>query len=316
MTGKRKIFIDMDIGDDIDDAIALYSAMKRQFDIVGISTVFRNTVDRARQTKKMLLAYGNGYENVPVYAGYGVPMGETAAEYPHIPHYTPDLEEERYRPDGTEPEAAVDFLLDCCRRYGKELTVIAIGPFTNIARAIEKDADALNAAGGVAIMGGAYFKQYADWNVMCDVAAADILFRRLRNLVCIGADVTHTMLAEDSLYDDLLCYTGSEPGHRYLTQLCGLWRKDRPKARLLLHDPLVIYYADDPEICTMRPASVVVMTDGYARGMTLNVDAYGKKRLNPAPYADFDGTRKVLVAADADREAFNERILRDMRETE
>lgn len=316
MTGKRKIFIDMDIGDDIDDAIALYSAMKRQFDIVGISTVFRNTVDRARQTKKMLLAYGNGYENVPVYAGYGVPMGETAEEYPHIPHYTPDLEEERYRPDGTEPEAAVDFLLDCCRRYGKELTVIAIGPFTNIARAIEKDADALNAAGGVAIMGGAYFKQYADWNVMCDVAAVDILFRRLRNLSCIGADVTHTMLAEDSLYDDLLCYTGSEPGHRYLTQLCGLWRKDRPKARLLLHDPLVIYYADDPEICTMRPASVVVMTDGYARGMTLNVDAYGKKRLNPAPYADFDGTRKVLVAADADRQKFNERILRDMRETE
>lgn len=316
MTGKRKYFIDMDIGDDIDDAIALYSAMKRRFDIVGITTVFRNTSDRARQTKKLLLKYGNGYEAVPVYAGYGVPMGEMMQEYPHIPHYTPDLEEERYRPDGTDPEAAVDFLLDCCRRYGKALTVIAIGPFTNIARAIEKDADALNAAGGVCIMGGAYFKQYADWNVMCDVAAADIMFRNLQNLSCIGADVTHRMLAEQALYDDLLFYTGTEPGHRYLTQLCGLWRKDRPKANLILHDPLVIYYADDPAICTMRPASVVVLTDGYARGMTLNVDAYGKKRLNPAPYADFVDTRKIPVAADADRETFNERILRDVCETE
>ena len=314
MADKRKIFIDMDIGDDIDDAIALYAAMKRQFDIAGITTVFRNTKERARQAKKLLFEYGKGYENVPVYAGHGIPMGEEPQEYPHIPHYTPDLEKERYAPNGTDPDAAVDFLIDCCRRYGKELTVLAIGPFTNIARAIQKDPEALNLAGQVVIMGGAFFKQYADWNVMCDVTAADILFRGLRNLCCIGADVTHQMLGEEALYNNLLHYTGNEPGHQYLTELCRLWREDRPKSKLLLHDPLVVYYAEDPTLCEMKPASVVVMTDGYARGMTLNVDAYGKKRMNAAAYANFDDTHKVLVAAAANRTEFNARIYRDIAE--
>jgi purine nucleosidase/pyrimidine-specific ribonucleoside hydrolase len=53
MSNKAKIIIDMDIGDDIDDAIALYAAMRQKFEIVGITTVFQNTQDRARQAKKI-----------------------------------------------------------------------------------------------------------------------------------------------------------------------------------------------------------------------------------------------------------------------
>ena len=66
MPKKYKVIIDMDIGDDIDDAIALLAAMKQGFDIIGITTVFRNTPERARMAKKMLKDFGNGYENVPV----------------------------------------------------------------------------------------------------------------------------------------------------------------------------------------------------------------------------------------------------------
>jgi purine nucleosidase/pyrimidine-specific ribonucleoside hydrolase len=51
MEKKMKVIIDMDIGDDIDDAIALYAAMRQEFDIIGITTVFRNTMDRARKKK-------------------------------------------------------------------------------------------------------------------------------------------------------------------------------------------------------------------------------------------------------------------------
>lgn len=52
MSEKMKVIIDMDIGDDIDDAIALYAAMRQEFDILGVTTVFRNTVERARMAKK------------------------------------------------------------------------------------------------------------------------------------------------------------------------------------------------------------------------------------------------------------------------
>lgn len=311
MSKKRKILLDMDIGDDIDDALALYALMRRGFEIVGVTTVFGNTEERARQARKLMTEYGNGYERVPVFAGHGTPIGKEPKEKRRIPHYTEDLEEARYAPDGTSPDDAVDFIVESCRRYGSELTVVAIGAFTNIARAIEKDADAVRSVARVAIMGGAYFKQYADWNVICDVTAADIMFRSLDNLVCIGADVTHTTVGEERLYENLLEYRGSERGHLYLSELCRLWRLDRPKARLLLHDPLVVYYLDDPSILGMKPAAVAVLTDGYARGMTLNVDAYGKRRFSPEVYADFDAERKVSVAETVDRDTFNARIFAD-----
>ncbi|MBQ9806875.1 MAG: nucleoside hydrolase [Clostridia bacterium] len=311
MFQRKKIIIDMDIGDDIDDAIALYAAMRQGFDIVGITTVFRNTGDRACQAKKLLTEYGHGYETVPVYAGYGTPLGTEEQDWPHIPHYTPDLEQDLYEPNGTDPEDAVNFIIDSCYRYGKDLTVIAIGPFTNMAKVIEKDANALNSIAKVVIMGGAFYKQYADWNVICDVTAADIMFRTLNNLECIGADVTHLTIAEDRLYDNLLHYRGNEKGHRYLAELCRLWRANLPSAELVLHDPLVIYSLAHKGLCTMNEASVIVLTEGYARGLTFNVDAYRKREYNPEPYAEFDDTHKVLVASAVDLAAFNDRIFSD-----
>lgn len=311
MAEKAKIIIDMDIGDDIDDAIALYAAMRLGFEIIGITTVFQNTVERARQAKKLLKEYGNGYENVPVYAGHGIPIDGNGQYREHIAHYSPELENKLYDPDSTDPDAAVDFIIDACYKYGKDLAIVAIGAFTNIAKVIEKDQGALNLISKVVIMGGAYYKQYADWNVICDVSAADIMFRNLNNLECIGADVTHLMVGEDALYENLLNYSGKEKGHIYLSELCHLWKKDRPKAALLLHDPLVIYYLADSSLCKMKSASVVVITDGYARGMTLNIDAYGKRAFNEEAYADFDGNHRCLVAAEVDRERFNSIIFDD-----
>lgn len=311
MPENHKFIIDTDIGDDIDDAIALYAAMRQGFDIVGVTTVFQNTAERARQAKKLLKEYGNGYENVPVFAGHGTPVNGEKQEYVHIPHYTPDIDNELYTPDGTNPDDAVDFIIECCRKYEKNLSVIAIGAFTNIAKVIEKAPDALNSISKVVVMGGAFYKQYADWNVICDVTAADIMFRKLNNLECIGADVTHLTVGEEKLYDNLLNYKGSERAHIYLTELCRLWRKNRPDARLLLHDPLVIYYLADPDICKMNYATVAVLTAGYGRGMTLNVDAYGKMSFNAEAYAGFDEKHRTCVAAEVDRNSFNERIFID-----
>lgn len=139
MNEKLKVLIDMDIGDDIDDAFALLFAMDMNIEIVGITTVFRNTIERARITKKLLSLYGNGYERVPVYAGYGKPLSGDADEISHLCQWTDDLYDGIYAPDSESPEAATDFIIECCEKYGEELTVIAIGPFTNIAKVIEKD---------------------------------------------------------------------------------------------------------------------------------------------------------------------------------
>lgn len=305
---ERKYLIDMDIGDDIDDAIALYAAMQRRFDLVGVTTVFRNTVKRANIAKKLLTLYGHGYENVPVYSGHGVPLSEKEKEYDSPPHYIPEIDS--YHPDGTDPDDAVDFIIRSCRMYRSNLTIIAIGPFTNLAKALQRDTEALGLCGQISIMGGAFFKQYADWNIMCDVEAADQLFRNLNNLICLGADVTHFCAGDSLLYDALLNYTGSEPARHYLGDLCKLWQKDRPEAKLLLHDPLVVYNLAVPTLCQMEPATVAVIPDGFARGMSLNVDAYGKMWMNPSAYAEYP-LKKCRVAKTVDVKKFLEMMHAD-----
>ena len=276
----KKILLDTDIGDEIDDALALYFAMELRLDIVGVTTVYKNTDERARITRRLLSLYGNGYEAVPVFAGHGTPIAQEQREYGHTCHYHDLLESKEYAPDG-DADTAVDFIIEACKKYGEELAIVAIGPFTNIARAIEKDPDALNMAGKIVIMGGAYFRQYADWNVMCDVEAADIMFDSLDNLECMGADVTHRLLLSQNEHQSLIdCKKDGAACE--IGELIRLWSIVNPDRCPTLHDPLAVYYAIHPEICGVENQRIKVITDGCARGLTLNIDAYNKAYMNPA----------------------------------
>ena len=299
--GKIKLLIDTDI----DDALGLYLAMRMGLDIVGVTTVFGNTNERARISAMLMKAYGKGYENIPVFAGFGTPLGESEREYAHTCHYVEELCADKYKPSG-EGDAAVDFMIDCCKKYGRELVVVAIGPFTNIAKAIKKDAEALSLAGKVVIMGGAYYKQYADWNVCCDVEAADIMFRGLDNLECIGADVTHKLpLTRAQL--DALCSCECDGAAGLIAQWTRQWREVNPIRLPALHDPLAVYYAACPEVCRTEEQSVAVVTDGAARGLTLNVDKYGKAYMN----AWYEGASlpRHKVACDVDADEFIETFM-------
>ena len=299
MTDRIKVIIDTDVGDDIDDAFALLLAMRLNFEIIGITTVFQNTVQRARIAKKLLLDYG-GYENVPVFAGVKTPIAEEPREYPTLCQYTPEVDGELYTPSSVSEEDAIDFIINSCKKYGKELTVIALGPFTNIAKVIEKDRTALTLVRDVVIMGGAYYKQYADWNVMCDPEAAKITFDTLSGIHALGADVTHrlTLRPED---DGRICeYSGENAAARYVAELYRLWKRGRNKLGVL-HDPLVIYYAKNNAVCKTERCPVAVITEGVARGFTLNVTAYTKAYMNSA-YRDFDLTHTQILAKEVDRE--------------
>ena len=297
----KKILLDTDIGDEIDDAMALYFAMSDGIEIVGITTVYKNTDERARISKRLLKLFGRGYENVPVFAGHGTPVAEGEQEYPHTCHYHEALSSDEYAPDGGKDDA-IDFIIDCCERYGEELAVVAIGPFTNIARAIEKNRAAIGKAGKVVIMGGAYYRQYADWNVMCDVEAAEIMFKGLDNLECVGADVTHQTVLEREEHEAML-YCKKDAAAVEIGELIKLWSVVNPDRYPTLHDPLAVYYAIHPETLLMERQRIAVITDGYARGLTLNIDAYNKAYMNPA-CDELDKSHTALVAKSIDAKAF------------
>lgn len=297
----KKILLDTDIGDEIDDAMALYFAMSEGIDIVGITTVYKNTDERARISKRLLKLFGRGYESVPVFAGHGTPVAESEQEYPHTCHYHEALASDEYDPNGGKDEA-VDFIIDCCEKYGDELAIVAIGPFTNVARAIEKNREAIGKAGKVVIMGGAYYRQYADWNVMCDVEAAEIMFKGLDNLECVGADVTHQTVLEREEHE-LMLNCKKDAAAVEIGELIKLWSVVNPDRYPTLHDPLAVYYAIHPEVLEIERQRIAVITEGYARGLTLNLDAYNKAYMNPVCDA-LDASHTALVAKEIEARKF------------
>lgn len=281
MNKKYKVIIDTDIGDDIDDAFALLLAMQLGLDIIGITTVFKNTYQRARMTKKLLSDFGRGYENVPVFAGCATPIAEKPCEYPDLCQYTDDIEDDKFTPDSCREDDAVGFITESCKKYGDELIVIALGPFTNIARACLAEPGIFDGIGKFIIMGGAFYKQYADWNVMCDVEAAKIMFDSVRNVNALGADVTHQLRLDESDDKRIIDYSGS-PAGEYVSRLYSLWKLSHGNKIGILHDPLAVYYALNPEVCETEKAHIEVIDSGYCRGLTLNVNAYGKAKMNGA----------------------------------
>ncbi len=298
-----KYIIDTDIGDAIDDAFALLFSMELGLDIIGITTVFENTDERARIVKKLLKLYGKGYKNTPVFAGYG--KISTSAE---LCQYTADLDDEIYAPDSKESEDAVDFIISSAEKHGDDLSIIAIGPFTNIAKAIEKSPSAMKNVGKVIIMGGAYFKQYADWNVTCDPESAKIMFDNIDNIRCIGADVTHkTIISRED--DKIISQYRGNQAKEYASLLYRLWKEATGEELAVLHDPLAVYYAVYEEICKFEKSPIAVITEGAARGITLNVDAYSKSYFNDF-YKNNTIKTKHFLAKEVDSKRITEEFIK------
>lgn len=288
-----KILIDTDIGDDIDDALAILLAMELRLDIVGVTTVFLDTVARAQMVRKLLSLYGKGYEKIPVYAGHGGSLEFSTA----LCQATEDLSNKEYAPNSDDPEDAVDFIINCCEEYNEELCILAIGPFTNLARALRKNSEAVKKAGRIVIMGGCYFRQYADWNVSCDPDSAAVLFDSVEGIECIGADVTHDVgrISEEQNADMAKCRSEST-ARGYVAEMYRMWQARTNGSLAMLHDPLAVYYLSDPSILTLVKGRVCVITEGPARGMTLNLEEYKKAHMNPA-IPDSTKTQKLAKEA-------------------
>ncbi len=281
---KIKVLLDTDIGDDIDDALSLSLALKMQdkMEIIGVTTTYMDTVYRAKMVKRFFTEFN--LKAPPIYAGASKTAdGFNSHDLTLSKTYGQDFIED-FSVNQNE-EDAVDFIIDCCYKYKKELTIIAIGPFTNIANAIKKDKKAFDLINGIVIMGGAFYKQYADWNVFCDPISAKILFDDAKNLLAVGADVTHKLPVPNNYLDKILNYTGNDNGIKFLSKHANAWRKAGEekwgnKPNLVLHDPLAVYSAVDKSFIVTEDITVKVETENALKGFTFNINAYSKSHLN------------------------------------
>lgn len=255
---KKKILLDTDIGDDIDDAFAMALLLKtEEAETVGITTVFRNTSDRAQQAQRLLSVLG---KDVPVYAGERLPYQEPIhafnekddGEAPQNRHVCQWDESYNSYP---VKEGAVDFIIECAKKYGEELTIIPIGPLTNIAKAIEKAPDVMKNIGGIVQMGGWFSNYVPEWNILCDPEAADIVWSSGIKVYAVGLDVTLQCELDDTLLDE---FRNSTLAHnQQIVEWMNRWFAYFNFEKSVMHDPLAVASFFE-EICTFEKTYVKV----------------------------------------------------------
>jgi inosine-uridine nucleoside N-ribohydrolase len=251
---KQLVIIDTDIGDDIDDAFALALAERTpQFQILGITTAFGDTTLRAQLTLRLLNATGFG--TVPVSAGVPTPPKT-------------DFTQAAYAKAGDkskiDPTNGPDFLLDQIRKHPGQITLIAIGPLTNLGAAIDKDPATFRKLKRIVMMGGSvdrgYGKPYAEpeWNIVCDIPAARKVFTSGVPIFMMPLDSTILKFDPAQLHALFLRNT---PLTQQLQLLYEEWSGAKQKMPTLF-DPMAVAYAAKPVLCPTTPLHLTIDDKG------------------------------------------------------
>ena len=293
---KTRIILDTDIGDDIDDAFALNFALNSpEIDIIGITTVYRNAHKRAGICAAILESLGKS--GIPIHAGIDLPLQAAVRSrendlYDHDGLYIPCQFIEPTMEASPHEQAAVEFLIDTIRANPDTITIVPIGPLTNIASALLAAPDIAGKIKEIVLMGGSFSDTRAEWNILCDPEAADIVFSSgVRVIKAVGLDVTMLCQLEHHLVQQLRSRPSA--GCKLLTQLIDRWQAHYQRDRIVLHDALTIAALVNPMSIEFSPSTIKVGLIEPTRGVTLKVSTQESARSEP-----------VLVATKVDAPGF------------
>jgi purine nucleosidase len=259
------ILLDTDIGSDIDDALALaYLLRQPRCELLGVTTVTGQPEKRALLADAVCRAAGRA--DVPIHVGLGSPLLRPARQ----PEATQAaaLNDRRCPREFENTPTAVAFLRDHIRARPGEITLLTIGPLTNIAVLFALDPSIPRLLKQLVLMGGWFFDRPApEWNIVNDPEAAAIVFAApTPKLAAVGIDVTQQ------------CRLPAEECRRRFSGLGGPFEPVAAMAEvwfqgsqdITFHDPLAAALLFEPELCRTEMHLVEVET-GYGRlaGLTL-----------------------------------------------
>ena len=315
VSDRRRVVIDCDPGHD--DALAILLAA-RHFDVLGVTTVSGN-VDVERTTLNALRVVELAGLEVPVARGCAAPL---AGAPPHAEaiHGASGLDGYAFPPVRGEPDRrhAVDFLIETARG-SDDLTVVAVGPLTNLAVALTTAPDIAPRIAAISVMGGSAtagnVTPVAEFNVWFDPEAADVVFRSGVPLWMCGLNLTrHAAVdAEDLRRIESIPTRAARTVADLLRFYLARQLSQDGNAAAPLHDPCAVAILLEPSVVAWRPMHVAVELRGeHTRGMTV-CDARHVPELNPAAAPDA-GPRaappNARVGVRVDRPAFL-RLLED-----
>jgi purine nucleosidase len=260
---QQLVILDTDIGDDIDDAFALALLLRSpEVKLLGVTTAFGDTELRARLVDRYLQAVGR--TEIPVTAG---------AETPHNNVFS----QEAYAKQAREREhpGSIKFLLDQIRAHPGQITLVAIGPLTNVRVAIQRDPDTFRQLKRVVMMGGSVYRGYdsgdpkqinqtpsSEWNIRCDPAGAQALLASGVPVFMMPLDSTQIRLTQNQLGTIL---SHGSPLTDQLTLLYHQWTRADAWKLPTLFDPVAVTYAIRPELCPVEPIHLDIDEKGFTR---------------------------------------------------
>ena len=285
---KRKVIIDCDPG--IDDALAIILTLKsKEIEVVGITTVSGNveSLQGAKNALKVLKLLGR--LDIPVYLGEGKPVKrelvtaqDTHGEDGLGETFLEEVYSEYIRENG------VDFILNTLKNH-ENVSIIALGPLTNLCRAIEKDSESFHRVKEIVSMGGAYKSHgncspVAEFNYWVDPHGAREFLKKFNGeFTMVGLDVTREIVLTPNLREMIHQFKDEIGDFIYdITRFYVdfHWEQERTLG-CVINDPLAVEYFINRELCEGFKAYVDIACEDISMGQSVvDVADFYKKRKN------------------------------------
>ncbi len=277
---RIKLLIDTDIGGDIDDALCLAMALNEpRVDLLGVTTVYAGNEWRTGLAREILRVWDR--EDVPVRRG---------AERPILGRYQHDAGHEPL------PNEAVPFIIDTCSK-NPGMTLLAIGPLTNVALAVLLAPDIAKTTRFVLMGGMTGEGAHPEWNILCDPEAAAVVVDCCRPEM-VGLNVTEQCRLTRGQADALVA--GDSPRQKFLRGEMERFFKTFTFLPVL-HDPLALAGLLWGDLLQWEDVKMRVdVQAGDSRGLT-NLDAGGHPVRWAAKVNAPEATRRIVRGVRGER---------------
>lgn len=286
---KHRVIFDTDPG--VDDAMALCFAMAHpRIELLGITTVYGNVTVAQATTNALYLTQLAGHR-IPVAQGVDQPLVKHAEAPPDFIHGADGLGNlpslHSVSGESADPRRAAQFIVDMARALPGRITLVPVGPLTNIAAALALEPKLPQLIKNIVFMGGSVkeggnVSPVAEANIWNDPHAADRVFTAGFDLTMVGLDVTYQVVVPVAMFEkfaaqhkhpvtDTLLHAVRFYAQFYATRYPDL--KSNPGC--FGHDMLAFIALLHPELFSFAKGRLRCVSDGIAQGQTILHDRPG-----------------------------------------
>jgi inosine-uridine nucleoside N-ribohydrolase len=274
----KKIIIDTDPG--VDDSMAILMALHSpELEVVGLTTIWGNAAGEVTALNGLRLVELEGNDHIPVAGGSNVPLVIPISTLGTMVHGVDGMGNTNPPPPHGKlhPLPAAQFIVETVLANPGEITLVPVGPLTNIALALTLEPKIASLVKEVVIMGGSVgepgnISPVAEANIYHDPQAADIVFAAGWPVVMVGLNVTHRVVQTRKYLEELT--SADSVAARFIARILPCYQNYFDSnygtgGDIYTHDPSALAYAIDSSLFKTESWPVFVETHGRCIGQTV-----------------------------------------------